>query len=32
VALEDYATKAYAQELFNNFIPLSDGEILEICK
>ena len=24
IALEDYATKAYAQELFNNFIPALD--------
>ena len=31
MALEDYATKAYAQELFNKIIPLTKGEILEIC-
>ncbi len=31
MALEDYATKAYAQELFNKMIPLSKQEILEIC-
>lgn len=31
MALEDYATKAYTQELFNKIIPLTQGEILEIC-
>jgi hypothetical protein len=31
VALEDYATKAYAQELFNKMVPLSHDEILDIC-
>ena len=31
MALEDYATKAYAQELFNKLIPLEEKEILEIC-
>ena len=32
IALEEYATKAYAQELFNKMIPLTDEEILEICE
>lgn len=32
IALEDYATKAYAQELFNKLIPLTNEEILEICE
>ena len=32
VALEEYATKAYAQELFNRMTPLTDEEILEICE
>lgn len=32
IALEDYATKAYAQELFNKLTPLSKNEILEICE
>lgn len=32
ISLEDYATKAYAQELFNKLIPLNEEEILEICK
>ena len=31
IALEDYATKAYTQELFNKMMPLTEGEILEIC-
>lgn len=31
MVLEDYATKAYAQELFNQLIPLDKAEILEIC-
>lgn len=31
IALEDYATKAYAQELFNKMVPLTETEILEIC-
>lgn len=31
MALEDYATKAYAQELFGKMIPLEKVEILEIC-
>lgn len=32
IALEEYATKAYAQELFNKIIPLTEEEILEICE
>ena len=32
IALEEYATKAYAQELFNKMIPLTHEEILEICE
>lgn len=32
IALEDYATKAYAQELFDKMIPLTHKEILEICE
>lgn len=32
VALEEYATKAYTQELFDKLIPLSDEEILGICE
>lgn len=32
MVLEDYATKAYTQELFNQLIPLDKTEILEICK
>ena len=32
IALEDYATKAYTQELFNKMIPLTIEEILEICE
>jgi hypothetical protein len=31
MVLEEYATKAYAQELFNKLVPLSNEEILEIC-
>lgn len=31
MALEEYATKAYTQELFNKLVPLSNEEILEIC-
>ena len=31
IALEDYATKAYTQELFEKMVPLTDQEILEIC-
>jgi hypothetical protein len=31
MVLEDYATKAYAQELLNKLIPLEKEEILEIC-
>ena len=31
LSLEDYATKAYAQDLFGQMIPLSHEEILEIC-
>lgn len=32
IALEEYATKAYAQELFNKMVPLTHEEILEICE
>lgn len=32
IALEEYATKAYAQELFNKMLPLTEEEILEICE
>lgn len=32
IALEEYATKAYTQELFNKMVPLTHTEILEICK
>ena len=32
LALEDYATKAYTQDLFGQITPLSDEEINEICK
>lgn len=32
IALEEYATKAYAQELFNKMLPLTKKEILEICE
>ena len=32
IALEEYATKAYAQELFNKMLPLTKQEILEICE
>lgn len=32
IALEDYATKAYTQELFDKMIPLTHKEILEICE
>ena len=32
IALEEYATKAYAQELFNKMLPLTNEEILEICE
>lgn len=32
IALEEYATKAYAQELFNKILPLTKKEILEICE
>lgn len=32
IALEEYATKAYAQELFNKMLPLTSEEILEICE
>lgn len=32
ISLEDYATKAYAQELFDKMIPLVEEEILEACK
>lgn len=32
MALEEYATKAYAQELFNKLIPLTNEEILEVCE
>ena len=32
IALEEYATKAYTQELFNKMIPLTHEEILEICE
>lgn len=31
MVLEEYATKAYAQELFDKLVPLSNEEILEIC-
>ena len=31
LSLEDYATKAYAQDLFGKMIPLSHEEIIEIC-
>ena len=32
IALEEYATKAYTQELFDQMIPLTKEEILEICE
>lgn len=32
ISLEDYATKAYAQELFNNVVPLTTEELHELCK
>ncbi len=32
IALEEYATKAYAQELFDQMIALTKEEILEICE
>jgi hypothetical protein len=32
VALEDYATKDYVQNMVNKMTPLSKEEILEICK
>lgn len=32
VILENYATKAYAQELFNNVVPITTEEIHELCK
>lgn len=32
IALEEYATKAYTQELFNKMLPLTKEEILEICE
>ena len=31
LSLEDYATKAYALDLFGQMIPLSHEEIIEIC-
>lgn len=31
LSLEDYATKAYAQDLFGKMVPLSHEEIIEIC-
>lgn len=30
--LEEYATKEYAQELFNCLTPLTEQEILEVCQ
>lgn len=32
ISLEEYATKAYAQELFNNVVPLTIEELHELCK
>lgn len=32
VSLEDYATKAYTQELFDRMVPLTKEEIHEICE
>lgn len=32
ISLEEYATKAYAQELFNNVVPLTTEELHELCK
>lgn len=31
LSLDDYATKAYALDLFGHMIPLSHEEIVEIC-
>ena len=31
ITLEEYATKAYAQELFNQVVPLTTEEIHELC-
>lgn len=32
LALEEYATKEYAQDLFNKLVPLTHEEILDVCK
>ena len=32
LSLEEYATKEYAQNLFNQLIPLNEEEILDACK
>lgn len=32
ISLEEYATKAYAQELFNNVVSLTAEELHELCK
>jgi hypothetical protein len=32
LSLEEYATKEYAQNLFNKLIPLNEEEILDACK
>lgn len=32
LALEEYATKEYAQDLFNKLVPLTDEEILDVCE